>query len=155
MRARTVTAHLDAAPEAVFRMLIDPARLPVWNSAVRRVLDAPSSLSDGAEWVVEMHALGQSWPSRARVLELDPAGRVFRYRACTDDGNPSYTVWSWRVTPAQGGGSEVSVSWELNPKTFWRRVLLGRIRQRQLQRGEVPASLCALGATAQSASPVS
>jgi hypothetical protein len=36
----------------------------------------------------------------------------------------------------------------LRPVTFWRRVLLGRIRARQLARTEVPTSLAALAAAA-------
>jgi hypothetical protein len=36
------------------------------------------------------------------------------------------------------------VTWELHPATFWRRVLLVRIRARQLSRTEIPASLAAL-----------
>jgi hypothetical protein len=47
------------------------------------------------------------------------------------------------VRPA-AHGCDVSVSWTLHPATFWRRVLLGRVRQRQLRHSEVPASLDAL-----------
>jgi hypothetical protein len=43
-------------------------------------------------------------------------------------------------------GSRVTVTWSLHPATFWRRVLLGRIRARQLANTEVPTSLTALAA---------
>ena len=43
------------------------------------------------------------------------------------------------------------MTWTLNPQTFWRRVLLGRIRQRQLTKTEVPTSLAALQAAVKTA----
>jgi hypothetical protein len=46
---------------------------------------------------------------------------------------------------------EVTVTWTLNPQTFWRRVLMGRMRQRQLTKTEVPTSLAALGAAVEGA----
>jgi uncharacterized protein YndB with AHSA1/START domain len=148
MSGTTLTVRGDAAPEDVFAVLADPVRLPTWNAAIRQVRDAPAALGEGAEWVVEMHAFGRTWHSRSRVLELDPVRLVFRYRSQTDDGNPSFVDWSWTVRPDGAGGSVTTVGWQLNPKTFWRRVLLSRIRRRQLSRGELPASLLALAAVA-------
>jgi hypothetical protein len=95
-----------------------------------------------------MRALGSSWPSRSKVREYDPTTGVFAYRSCTDDGNPSYAMWRCSVKPATEGGSRVTVSWDLNPATFWRRILLARIRAHQLRR-EVPASIDALARTLQ------
>jgi uncharacterized protein YndB with AHSA1/START domain len=150
--ASRVTAHVDADPTAAFATLTDPARLPRWNAAVRRVVDAPPSLVEGAEWVVEMHVLGRTWRSRAQVVELDSGKHVFRHRSRTDDGNPSFADWSWAVTPGLHGGSDVTVSWDLHPKTFWRRALFVHVRRRQL-RSEVTASLKALGEEARTMLP--
>ena len=141
-RASAIVAH---SPDAVFRTLIDIERLPSWNQNMTAVIEQPPVLEAGAEWVVEFHALGQTWQSRSTVEELDLANRRFAYRSRTDDGNPSYARWAWEVAE-DPAGSRVSVSWELHPVTFWRRVLLGRIRARQLGRTEVPASLAALAA---------
>lgn len=143
MTATRVTAHVGAEPTVVFAALTDPARLPHWNAAVRRVVEAPPSLTQGAEWVVEMHILGRTWHSRAEVTELDAEKLVFRHRSRTDDGNPSFADWSWTVTPTPAGGSDVTVSWDLHPQTFWRRVLFVHVRRWQL-RGEVAASMRAL-----------
>lgn len=44
----------------------------------------------------------------------------------------------------QLGADDVPVSWHLHPVTFWRRLLLARIRQRRLRRTEVPACLSGL-----------
>jgi len=148
MAASSISAHVDADPDAVFTTLTDAHRLPTWNAAILRVIEAPPTLTEGAEWVVEMHALGRRWHSRGRVLALDPTTRTFRHRSCTDDGNPSYVDWTWTVTAHKQGGSQVTVSWDLHPQTFWRRVLFVHIRRRQLAHTELPTSLAALGTAA-------
>ncbi|MPZ94802.1 MAG: hypothetical protein GEU96_07750 [Propionibacteriales bacterium] len=150
MTPRALTRHLDAQPDDALRVIADVHALPSWNAAITRVLDAPTSLTVGDEWVVEMSALGQTWSSRSRLIALDRDARRFSYRSATDDGNPSYAEWTWTVAEAPGG-CEVTVTWTLNPQTFWRRVLLGRIRQRQLTNTEVPTSLAALQAAVEAA----
>jgi uncharacterized protein YndB with AHSA1/START domain len=147
MREQTATRFVAAAPGDVFALITAPERLPEWNDAIVRVIDAPQQLSVGAEWVVQLSALGQSWPSRSTVLDLDPETRHFSYRSQTDDGNPSYAEWSWHVADAPAG-CEVTVSLALHPATFWRRVLLARVRGWQLRRREIPASLDALASRA-------
>jgi uncharacterized protein YndB with AHSA1/START domain len=139
----------DASPDVVFAKLTDIAALPSWNVAMRDVCELPERLEPGAEWVVEFHAFGKSWRSRSRCEAIDRAARRFTHRTRTDDGNPSYADWQWTVTPV-GKGSGVEVSWDIHPATFWRRVLLARIRARQLQTREVPASLEALARTTSS-----
>lgn len=134
-----------APPSSVFDVLTDLDRLPSWNARMTRVVSKPSALTPGAEWVVEFHALGQTWHSRSVLDELDRDALRFAYRSGTDDGNPSRATWRWDVA-ADGDGSRVTVAWELRPVTFWRRLLLGRVRARQLARQEVPASLAALAA---------
>lgn len=141
------SAVLSAAPDAVFATLTDLARLPDWNAAMTSVVEQPSHLEIGADWVVEFQALGQRWRSRSTLEEFDVTARRFVYRSGTDDGNPSYARWSWEVVD-DPAGSRVTVTWSLHPATFWRRVLLVRIRGRQLARTEIPASLAALAAAA-------
>ncbi len=152
MKPHTLTRHLDVQPDEALRTIADVHALPSWNTAITRVLDVPTPLTVGDEWVVEMSALGQTWSSRSRLIALDRDARRFSYRSATDDGNPSYAEWTWTVTEASGG-CEVTVTWTLNPHTFWRRVLLGRIRQRQLIKTEVPTSLAALQAALEAAGP--
>jgi len=129
------------APE-VFALITDIDCLPDWNTIITHVVDRPATLAPDAEWVVELKAMGRSWPSRSRVLAYDEVARRFEYRSQTDDGNPSYGIWSWQVTD-DPGGSQVTVTWDLYPQTFWRRALLARIRGRQLRR-EVHDSLGSL-----------
>lgn len=140
---------VPATPDAVFGALTDIAALPEWNRAMTAVIEQPDRLEAGAAWVVEFHALGQTWRSRSVVEEIDAARRRFTYRSGTDDGNPSYARWTWTVAD-EGAGSRVTVAWELRPVTFWRRVLLARVRARQLARTEVPRSLEALATAATS-----
>lgn len=141
--AGSATAVLPASRDAVFRTLTNIEGLPSWNDRMTRVVVSPVALRPGAEWVVEFRVLGRTWCSRSVVDELDPATGRFVYRSRTEDGNPSEATWSWTVM-ADAAGSRVSVSWSLRPATFWRRVVLVRVRARQLARAEVPASLAAL-----------
>ncbi len=147
MREQLASQFVAAAVDEVFALITSPERLPEWNGAIVRVVDAPDELFPGAEWVVQLSALGQSWPSRSTVVAIDPQARHFAYRSQTDDGNPSYADWSWTVADAPGGCA-VTVSWILHPATFWRRVLLAKIRSWQLRRRELPASLHALASSA-------
>lgn len=138
------SAIVPASADAVFALVMDVARLPEWNRAVTRVLEAPDVLEPGAEWVVVVRPTGMpSWPSRSRVRELDLGRGVFAHRSQTDDGNPSYSDWTWRVTP-EAGGARLTVTWKLHPRTFWRRHLFVRVRQHRLAKTEVPASVAAL-----------
>lgn len=147
----STSAAIPASPGAVFRTLTDIDRLPTWNQRMTRVVERPAALVPGTEWVVEFHVLGRTWQSRSVVDELDGDAHRFAYRSRTDDGNPSEASWSWEVAD-DPAGSRVTVTWSLHPVTFWRRVLLGRIRARQLARNEVPASLAALASATVGAS---
>jgi uncharacterized protein YndB with AHSA1/START domain len=147
MREQTATQFVAARPDEVFGLITDPERLTEWNGAIVRVIDVPDELVPGAEWVVQLSALGQSWPSRSTVVDIDRHARHFAYRSQTDDGNPSYADWAWQVSDAPGG-CKVTVSSTLHPATFWRRVLLANVRAWQLRRRELPASLRALASVA-------
>lgn len=143
-KTSSTTVALGVPAARVFATITDIGELPRWNSVITRVVEQPQVLEPGAEWVVELHALGQTWRSRSRVEVIDIAARRFAYRSATDDGNPSYAIWRWEVADADPG-CEVRVSWDLNPATFWRRHLLVHVRSRQLRRTEVPASLARIG----------
>lgn len=142
---RQLSTVVAAPPSTVFTTLIDIDGLPAWNEVMTAVVESPLRLEVGAEWVVEFRVLGRSWRSRSTVEELDPVRRRFAYRSRTDDGNPSDAKWAWQVDD-DAAGARVTVSVELRPVTFWRRVLLVRVRSRQLARSELPASLAALAA---------
>jgi uncharacterized protein YndB with AHSA1/START domain len=131
---------IDRDVDTVFSLISDPARLSSWNRAIRATITAPGELVAGAQWVVEMHALGQSWRSRSTLVEIDRDAHRLAYRSQTDDGNPSFADWIWNVT-GDSTGCVVEVSVDLHPATFWRRVLLAHVRARQLRRGELPDSL--------------
>lgn len=136
-------ATISADPDSVFGVITAIAELPAWNDAMTAVVDSPEVLEVGAEWVVEMHALGRTWHSRSTLTVLERGTRRFGYRSCTDDGNPSWVDWYWSVDE-HPDGAEVAVTWDLHPATFWRKVLFSHIRRRQISRTEVPASLAAL-----------
>ena len=139
----TETVNLTPPAADVFALLVDVGRMTEWNQHLHHVVEAPGGpLAEGAEWVLEMRAMGTRWPSRARALRVDPDALVFEHRSVTDDGNPSYVLWSWQVTP-RGDGSTLTVTWTVHPKTFWRRLLLARVRRGFLA-DEVRASIAGL-----------
>jgi len=141
---------VDALPDDLFTRLTDISGLADWNRAITGVVERPDHLDVGAQWIVEMHALGRTWHSRSVVETLDRIGRCFAYRSATNDGNPSYTLWTW-VVAEHPDGALVTVAGELHPLTFWRRRLFVHIRSRQLAHTELVESLAALGAPAKQA----
>ena len=110
----SVTAPIPADPDALFRAITDIEGLARWNRAITSVVETPAELIEGSEWVVELHALGQTWRSRSKLLLLDPAARQLAYRSSTDDGNPSWVDWQWSVDD-HSAGAEVTVTWQLHP----------------------------------------
>lgn len=136
----SITERLAVPPDDLFDLISSVDRLPNWNEHIHHVVEAPSgNPREGDEWVVEIRAMATHWNSRSRVQEVDPDARRFALRSQTDDGNPSYGLWTWQVTPV-ADTAEVTVTWELHPQTFWRRILISRIRHRQLKE-EVKNSL--------------
>jgi uncharacterized protein YndB with AHSA1/START domain len=129
----TETAVVSAPPEAVFDLITDIGRLPEWNREIRAIHEQPATLTPGAEWAVEIHAMGTHWPSRSTVVDCDRAVGVFAYRSQSDDGNPSYGDWLWEVRP-HAHGTEVRVHLSAHPRTFWRRYLLSNLRRAPLRK---------------------
>ncbi len=140
----SASAHIDAPPRAVFAAVTDLVRLPDWNQGITEIVELPEGLARGSMWKVRVRALGQSWVSKSVVSILDSDGGVFEYRSQSDDGNPSYADWTWRIEP-DGAGSNVTVTADINPRTFWRKRLLAKIRRVGLRK-EIQESLEALAA---------
>lgn len=141
----TESVRLAASADEVFDTLVDVDRLPEWNAHVHHVVERPEGpLQQGSQWVVQVRAMGTRWPSRATALTVDRAGHTFEHRSVTDDGNPSFVLWSWTVAP-EGSGCVLTVTWTGQPRTFWRRLLLARMRAPRLA-DEVNASLAGLDA---------
>ena len=107
------TGSVNAAPGPTFRLITDIDRLPEWNRAIERVVEAARDLSQGTEWVVKMHPnRGMTWQSRSHVEEIDNDVRRFKYRTWNAAGNPSDADWKWEVVPL-GSMAQVSVSWDV------------------------------------------
>ena len=135
--------------DEVFNVITDISGLPEWNATITAVIERPEHLCEGAQWTVEICALGRTWQSRSTVETLDPIRRCFAYRSASDDGNPSFALWTWVVVP-HPDGALVTVAGELHALTFVRRALLVRIRARQLGHNELVDSLAALEAATHS-----
>ena len=143
---RSVTraeATVPADPDVVFATPATSIGRPTGTNRMASVVETPDAIEPGSEWVVEFRGFGRSWRSRSTLEILDRTKRRFACRSRTHDGNPSYAKWEWTVAD-DPAGSRVHVSWSLRPVTFWRRMLLVRMRARQLARAELSASLAAL-----------
>ena len=140
----TADTDVDAPVDSVYRVITDIDRLPEWNKEIGQVHESPEAMGPGAQWVVEIHAMGTHWRSRSEVVEVDAAGGVFAYRSVSDDGNPSFADWRWELTPTDEGRTHVVVAVSANPRTFWRRYLLSNLRPPVL-RAAMDRSLRALG----------
>jgi uncharacterized protein YndB with AHSA1/START domain len=148
----TETVQLSASASDVFDLLVDVDRLPEWNAHIHHVIERPQRpLAEGVEWVIQMRAMGGRWPSRARALSVDRTALSFEHRSCSDDGNSSYALWSWRVSPGELG-STLTVTWAAHPRSFWRRLLIARVR-RPLLAAEVRASLAGIDHYLRAAEP--
>ena len=141
-----VSSEVAAPAPEVYAALTDVDALPSWNAHVDRVLEPVAGpMAVGAVWVIRMKipAPPTSWPSRATCTTYEADRLVFAHRSVTDDGNPSFVEWRWQVTPLDSARCRVEVVWSVNPRTFWRRLLLARVRRPQLV-SEVTHSLRAL-----------
>jgi uncharacterized protein YndB with AHSA1/START domain len=140
----SATAFVDATPESVFDFITDIDRLPDWNTAIERVVEAPGSLTYGAEWVVVMHPRAlPRWNSRSHLEVFNRDALRFAYRSRSDAGNAGYVQWTWQIVAADGG-AQVTVMWDAHPQTFWRRVLFVPFLRRPRLSNEASASLDAI-----------
>lgn len=63
----TATGLISSTPSATFALLTDIHRLPEWNKVIVEVVEDPGELRPGAEWVVRLRAMGNSWASRSTL----------------------------------------------------------------------------------------
>lgn len=147
------TATLNAPAEAMFERITNIARLPEWNAEIPEVHEAPSVVEPGAQWVVEIKAMGTHWRSRSEAVEVDATRGVFRYRSVSDDGNPSFADWRWELAPVDGGErTRVDVHLAAHPRTLWRKYLLSNLRRPVIRRA-MRRSLVALETSVHNSMP--
>jgi hypothetical protein len=79
-------------------------RLPESNERIARIIERPDALDEGAEWVVEIRAMGTHWNSRSRLAEFDRDALRFAYQSMSDDANPFSTTWSAPCSPRLRSG---------------------------------------------------
>jgi uncharacterized protein YndB with AHSA1/START domain len=138
----SATTEVKASATEVFQLITDVERLPLWNQAIRRIVERPATFTPGAEWVVVMRPQGMPpWKSRSHVEVIESDAR-FEYRSHSDDHNPSYARWRWDIAPTDDG-VRLTVSWDGHPETIGRKLFAASLRRRMLRR-EVSASLDAI-----------
>jgi hypothetical protein len=84
-----VTSWLKVDAHAALDLITDLERLPLWNAAVDQLLERPTVVTVGAEWVTLMHPRrSPSWKSRSRVDNIDREHLRFAYTSRNEDGTP-------------------------------------------------------------------
>jgi uncharacterized protein YndB with AHSA1/START domain len=94
----STTVHVDAAPERVWEVVSDLARMPEFSPELRKafVLGRPGV---GAR-IIGINRRGPVvWPTRSRVVRWEP-GRAVAWRTAE-----SGATWVYELTPQDGGTS--------------------------------------------------
>ena len=74
MTDTSASVIVPASPDAVVRTVTDIGGLPSWNQEMTSVIDQPTNLEAGAEWVVEFHVLGPGAAGPPSMSSTSPAG---------------------------------------------------------------------------------
>lgn len=67
---------LEASPDAVYDMLMDPSRLGEWVTIHERFEDAPDTLDQGSAMTQKLKVAGQRFTVNWKVTEADRPSRV-------------------------------------------------------------------------------
>lgn len=98
--------QIDAPPERVWEILIDPERLPQYNATIVEVSDATGPLDQvGASYNAVAKVYGRRIEGRWEVTEVDPLRRIVQRASAGDEG--AATVIG-TIEPA-GGGTRAAV----------------------------------------------
>jgi hypothetical protein len=115
---------IGAAPERLYGMVADLARMGEWSPECRQVewLDGATGPAVGARFIG--HNKGgpgglMKWSRQGRVLTADP-GREFAF--VTEEGSRESTEWRYRFEPV-AGGTRVTESYKVWWIPTWARIL--------------------------------
>jgi uncharacterized protein YndB with AHSA1/START domain len=97
-------ATTTASPDAVWRVLSDPARLGEWSHETREGvwLDGATSARPGARFRAKNRAGRSKWQRISEVVEVD-APRVFAWRSVPSPVYRDSTDWRITLEPVAGG----------------------------------------------------
>ena len=121
-KARTADRHVDATPEEIFALLVDPAthvRLDASDSVHGSRTPGPLT-AVGDVFVMDMHGrdIGD-YQVHNRVVVLEP-DRALGWAPASTDGTPGGQTWTYRLT-TEGGGTRLSQTYD------WSQVTLERL----------------------------
>jgi hypothetical protein len=115
---------IDAAPECIYALVADMARMGEWSPECQRVewLDGAAGPSEGARFMG--HNQGgprglMKWSRRGRILTAE-VGREFAF--VTEEGGKEGTEWRYRFEPV-AGGTRVTESYTVSSIPWWARLL--------------------------------
>lgn len=101
---------VDAAPDAVYRLVSDVSLIERWSPSADAVSYAPGDGPRvGARFSGRNRRDGREWVSRSEVVRADPGSAFAFVVGGAEDG---IVRWSWNFRE-QGRGSVVEQSWRL------------------------------------------
>jgi hypothetical protein len=105
----SVTVHVDAPPDVVYRLVSDLPRMGEWSpeNTGGRWLGGATPSTPGARFKGTNTNGSRSWSTTAKVTEATP-GEAFVFDVVV--GPIRIARWSYRITPASGG-CDVTESW--------------------------------------------
>lgn len=106
-----VTTTIDRAPQAIYDLLVDVARMGVWSP----VCTGGSYDDDRREWFTGTNAVGTTtWETRCRVVAADP-GREFAFVNHGRDGRHAMVRWGFVLEAVGDDATAVTQTWEVLP----------------------------------------
>ncbi len=93
------TVEIDAAPERVWALVTDVARMASWSPQVVRSFVRGRVVGPGTTFVNVNRRGPLFWPTRAKVVRFDPH-RDFAFRIAEN-----WTIWSFALEPTSAGGT--------------------------------------------------
>ncbi len=102
--AVSVTRHLKASPQRVYRAFTEPADIKRWFQPLRLIIDAKV---DGL-WNSEQEFEGKRWPHYGRFVKLEP-GKLVEETWMSEATQGLESVVRFELSP-KDGGTEVKIT---------------------------------------------
>jgi uncharacterized protein YndB with AHSA1/START domain len=94
----SASVHIDAAPERVWEVVGDVARMPEWSPELRRLVVLGRGPVAVGSTLLGLNRRGWvAWPTSSKVTRLEP-GRAVAWRT-----RESGATWTYELEPADGG----------------------------------------------------
>lgn len=105
---------IDGPPEAVWRIIIDFDRYPLWNSFTPRITAASRDFYAGAEFDLDCRMTDRELlvDEHEMILEIDPEKFAFCMGTSRTKGRPGIRSYRWQICEPLAGNRTRLVNYE-------------------------------------------